>query len=416
MRRAALVFSLVLIVAIAVGYVARTTELARDRDHDLTAAAALGAARLSAVIDATSVASQTVTDREGSSAASALASVYPELGVCVVSADARTCLGGGPVPTDDVLDQAIEERAAADRADSVTVYDSLLSIEAIGPEVTVISVGPADLMATSNGHTVWATALLPAAFEANSFQVGQGARQTWAPVDSTTGIFVIAAGDNAVRLPLDEFRFYVVICSLAVVLLLLASVTMVTEQRSLHERASFDSLTRLPNRGEFERRAVDLLSAAERSDSGVCLLLFDLNEFKQVNDTYGHMAGDQMLRLVGTRLRKAVRDDDVVARWGGDEFVAMMPGITTEEMGSRRARQLAEQISGRARLEGISEPLRVKVSVGVAIWPDHGTELDDLVIAADQAMYEAKRQGVMCHIADAVPATNKPLVAATNSA
>ena len=104
----------------------------------------------------------------------------------------------------------------------------------------------------------------------------------------------------------------------------------------------------------------------------MCLLLFDLNGFKLVNDTYGHQAGDEMLKVVGSRLRKAVREGDIVARWGGDEFVVVMPGIADEEMGAKRAQQLADQIAGRTRLEGVPEALRVKVSVGVALWPQHG--------------------------------------------
>jgi len=402
-RRASLVFSLVLIVAIAVGYVARTSELAGDRDLGLTASAELGAAQLASMVDATTVAARAATDPADT--AEALASIRNGLGVCVVDAETQTCAGDGPMPDSADLEREQGRRRGGiddpSAAATVTVYDSLMTIRAAGPDVTVFASSAAGLDSARRGHAVKATTLLPAGVGVGGFADDQGLRQTSTVADLRSAVYVVATGPSGIDLPPEEYRFYTIIFTLALVLMMLAGVTLFVEQRSLLERASFDALTKLPNRGEFERRAVDALITAERAETGACLLLFDLNGFKQVNDTHGHHAGDELLRVVGSRLRKAVRDGDVVARWGGDEFVVVMPGISTEEMGSRRALQLAEQVAGRTRLDGVLEPLRIKVSVGVAVWPEHGEDLGDLVVAADRAMYEAKREGVTCRVAAA---------------
>lgn len=400
-RRASLVFSLVLIVAISVGYVARTAELAGDRDLSLSSSAELGAAHLSSVIDSTTVAARAATTPTAT--AEALASVHRDLGVCVVDAEAQACSGDGPMP--NAADLEIEQRRRTGNADAgdsgttVSVYDSLMTIKAVGSDVTVFASSPAGIAGVRSDHSIEATTLLPADGAVGGFTDAQGLRQTSTVIDTAAGVYVVATVPNDVQLPPEEYRFYAIIFTLAVVLMVLAGITIIVEQRNLHERASFDALTKLPNRSEFERRAADVLANAERAETGVSLLLFDLNGFKQVNDTHGHQAGDEVLKVIASRLRKAVRDGDVVARWGGDEFVVVMPGISTEEMASRRALQLADQIAGRTRLDGVLDPLRIKVSVGAAVWPDHGTDLADLVVAADQAMYEAKREGVTCRVA-----------------
>jgi len=295
------------------------------------------------------------------------------------------------------------------------VYESLITIKDAGPTVTVVAQLPANAIVDRGDVAVLATMLLPQGASDGQYVVADGLRQTATEVQSTSGLYVVARTEDAVHLPEGERQFYLLIFTLAVVLLILAGATLVAEQRSLLERASFDPLTKLPNRSEFERRAADAIANADRQENSICLLLFDLNGFKMVNDTYGHHAGDEMLRVVGSRLRKAVRDDDIVARWGGDEFVVMMPGIGDSEMGSKRAEQLAEQVAGRTRLEGVPDALRVRVSVGVAIWPRNGAELHDLVEAADQAMYQAKRDGETWHVAEEVtPATPAPLVTPTS--
>src|SRR5918994_1088854 len=403
-RRASLIFSLTLIVAIAVGYVARRMEMAGERDQALTAAAEVGASRMSAIVGAIEIAAGSGTDP--SVTARVLAAEHPELGVCVVHViDARDydCAGDGPQPSTSTVADLRAQGATGDteqRSAVVDGYEALIIINDAGPAVWVIAQLPAAAVVDRGEIAVWATTLQPEGTSAGRYAVENGIRQTATQVDSTPGLYVVARTADAVHLPEGERQFYLLIFTLAVVLLVLAGATLVAEQRSLLERASFDPLTKLPNRSEFERCAADAIANAERQGSQICLLLFDLNGFKIVNDTYGHHAGDEMLRVVGSRLRKAVRDDDIVARWGGDEFVVMMPGIGDSEMGAKRAQQLAEQVAGRTRLDGVPEALRVSVSVGVAIWPEHGGELHALVEAADQAMYQAKRDGETWHVAE----------------
>lgn len=388
-------FSLTLIVAIAVGYVARHAQLSGNRDAELRNAAEMGAVHVTAMVDAVGIAA--VAGDDAASVAAAVADRYPQVGVCAIDADGVVCDGAGTRPPADVIDA---HREAGEDASAVTVYESVMTIVAHGPSVTVVASMPVDVASPRPEIGVWATTFLPPGAPVGGFAVEDEIRQTATEVAAVPGLYVVAAGEDAVHLPGEEQRFYAIILSLSIILLVLAGVTLFVEQRNLLERASFDTLTRLPNRSEFERRSAELLVEAERRGTGVCMLLFDLNGFKQINDTYGHHAGDEVLKVIGTRLRKAVRDGDVVARWGGDEFVAVMPGIGTADMGVKRAHQLAEQVGGRTRVEGIADPLRVKLSVGIALAPIHGADTKSLVEAADRAMYQAKREGLTCWVAD----------------
>jgi diguanylate cyclase (GGDEF)-like protein len=400
-----LLVSLVLVIAIAVSFVARRSEAAHVRDTGLETAARVGASQMASIVDAVDIAAHTSVD--AAVVAAAIERTQPALGVCAVSDTATVCAGDGPQPPRELV--AEHERARGNDTPLhgdvvVSSFDALIVVDVDGPDVSVVAVAPGEAVGTQGAVRVWATTFLPPGMLADRFQVDGGARQTAVAVEGLRDVYVVAVTEDAIELPADEVRIYLLIFGLALVLLMTAGATIMIEHRNLVERASFDPLTRLPNRGEFERRTADIISGAEKTGSPFCLLLFDLDGFKQVNDTYGHSAGDEMLKVVGSRLRKAVRDGDVVARWGGDEFVVVMPGIDNDKMAARRAEQLAEQIAGRTRLEGVSDVLRVRVSVGVAMWPSHGADLDAIVEAADRAMYQAKREGVDYRFAEPIAA------------
>jgi diguanylate cyclase (GGDEF)-like protein/PAS domain S-box-containing protein len=169
----------------------------------------------------------------------------------------------------------------------------------------------------------------------------------------------------------------------------------VTEMRGLARQMSYqathDALTGLVNRREFERRLEEAIESGQRGDGQHVLCYLDLDHFKQVNDTSGHLAGDSMLREVAKLLRDAVRDSDTVARLGGDEFGTLLIGCPLD-----KARQIADDLTravGDYRFVWKDKIFNIGVSVGlVEISRESGT-LEELLAAADTACYVAKKQG-----------------------
>ena len=169
----------------------------------------------------------------------------------------------------------------------------------------------------------------------------------------------------------------------------------VTEQRGISRQMSFqathDALTGLINRGEFERRATEAVDSGHRGDGHHVLCYLDLDRFKIVNDTSGHLAGDSMLREVAKLLRDAVRDSDFVGRLGGDEFGMLLTGCPLE-----KARQIADDVCravGDYRFIWKDKLFNIGVSVGlVEISRESGT-MEELLAAADAACYVAKKEG-----------------------
>jgi diguanylate cyclase (GGDEF)-like protein len=156
-------------------------------------------------------------------------------------------------------------------------------------------------------------------------------------------------------------------------------------------RAEIDSLTGLARRTKSSEGLAQLLSLAGRFAQPVSVAMLDLDSFKQVNDTYGHAAGDAVLRGLGERLRRDFRGDDVVGRWGGEEFIVGMYGMPRED-GVRRIADTLEHFSEGVFTAG-TKTFTVSFSAGVAEYPLDGLDLATVVKAADEALYGAKEAG-----------------------
>lgn len=161
--------------------------------------------------------------------------------------------------------------------------------------------------------------------------------------------------------------------------------------RTLRHQALHDELTGLPNRALLEDRLRHGIDAARRDHRSVALLLLDLNQFKEVNDTLGHDQGDRLLVMVAARLRTALRAVDTVARLGGDEFAVLLADDVSPRRTLRAAERVLACFDEPHEIDGMS--LQCGASLGVAIYPDHGDDAESLRKHADIAMYAAKRRG-----------------------
>ncbi|GIF20422.1 hypothetical protein Ate02nite_31520 [Paractinoplanes tereljensis] len=157
----------------------------------------------------------------------------------------------------------------------------------------------------------------------------------------------------------------------------------------LSHQAFHDSLTGLPNRSYLLERAEQAVGEAASTGGRVALMLLDLNGFKEVNDTAGHQAGDELLQQVAKRLLGTVRDNDVVSRLGGDEFAILLTRDPDEEIATRVASRIVDRLREPFSIEG--GEVSIGGSVGIALYPDDADAYDDLMRGADAAMYEAKR-------------------------
>ena len=163
-------------------------------------------------------------------------------------------------------------------------------------------------------------------------------------------------------------------------------------QSHLEYLAHHDMLTGLPNRSLLYSRLRHTIERARRDSTLCAVLLIDLDGFKAVNDTLGHEAGDELLRLAGNRLRQRLRDTDTLARLGGDEFVVVLDHLSVPGDAARMAQALIEELSAPFQLADAKE-ISVSGSSGISLFPANGDDAESLIRSADAALYRAKAAG-----------------------
>jgi diguanylate cyclase (GGDEF)-like protein len=167
-----------------------------------------------------------------------------------------------------------------------------------------------------------------------------------------------------------------------------------SEERFRH-LAEHDSLTGLVSRSLLHERLNEELESARRKQTPLALLMMDVDHFKQVNDSLGHAAGDEILRVTAQRIRAAVRETDTVARMSGDEFIVLLPAVRGLREAGKIAAQIVASVAAPVKFRGQEVP--ISVSVGISSYPDGGDDATSLLQNGDAAMYQAKSLGRNCY-------------------
>jgi len=168
----------------------------------------------------------------------------------------------------------------------------------------------------------------------------------------------------------------------------------ITDKKMMEQQMEYmayhDTLTGLPNRNMFNEYSRKALARCKRKGLNLALLFLDLDNFKLINDNFGHMTGDQVLIQMAERLNQCVRDGDIVARVGGDEFIILLED-TDRERTEQVVQRILANLSAPYTVNG--ESFEVTASVGISIFPDDGSDIEILTKHADEAMYCSKNRG-----------------------
>jgi diguanylate cyclase (GGDEF)-like protein/PAS domain S-box-containing protein len=167
-------------------------------------------------------------------------------------------------------------------------------------------------------------------------------------------------------------------------------------EERLHHLARTDHLTTLPNRFVLDERFADGLAQSRRDGSLLAMMMIDIDRFKKINDTLGHSMGDALLKLVGATLKSCVRDCDTIARWGGDEFVLLLPGLEDSSVALTIGERCLIALKQPLIIDG--QTMHISASIGISLSPDSHAGADMLLENADTAMYKAKARGGDCMI------------------
>lgn len=165
----------------------------------------------------------------------------------------------------------------------------------------------------------------------------------------------------------------------------------VDEKSALQELATRDPLTNLHNRRFLDAALPREFARAERDAKPLALIMLDLDHFKSVNDNYGHAAGDEVLKALAELLKKGTRESDLICRYGGEEFVAIMPNMSSDQA-LERAEFWRKQLEQMTLVCGDFK-INITLSAGIAVFPNHGKAADLLLARADEMLYKSKQNG-----------------------